>query len=237
MPRRIRIMPFDWSEFVRSHVFEQVLISAAGVPITYLLVSGSKAQPGWLALNPALSILCFAFAFLRVWKSLMEEVETSDAQEIIEYHLDETRRKLDLIILPFYVFSLFLMPFFSVAFQLFVCILLLFYIIDFGYNVIYVKALPEYYRALSYDPAEIKQCPVRGYFLRRRNLDLACLVFIFVFGAVSWWLALARKTNGALAAGFICVILLLVIEGLIEPMVNVDFHYYEEKSPPDGDGI
>lgn len=235
MHKRLKITSFDWNKFVRSHVFEQVLISAAGVPITYLLVSNPEAQPEWLILNPALSVLCFIFAFLRVWKSLMEEVETSDAQDSIEHHLNKAWRMLDLIILPFYVFSLFLMPFFSVAFQFFIAILVLFYSISIFYNELILRTLPKYYDSCGYSEKDEKHCPVKRYFHFRRILDIFCLTLILFFGALAWRFAISGNTNIALRYGFICIIMLIIIEGLIEPLVNVDFHYFEEKSPRDKD--
>ena len=237
MEKRFKIIQFDWNEFVRGHVFEQVLISAAGVPITYLLVSGKGEHPAWLALDPLLSVLCFMFAFIRVWKSLMEEVEISDVQESLEFHLGKRSRRIDLIILPLYVFSLFLMPFFSVAFQFFIAILFLYYSISIGYNWMYLRALPEYYKSYSYTSEEEKRCPARRYLRTRQLLDIICLVFILAFGVIAWWSAFIGKTSAALNYGFFCIILLIIIEAIFEPMVNVDFHYFEEDTPEDGDGI
>jgi len=108
MKKRIKVLPHDWSAFVDRNLFEQVLVSAAGVPITYLLVSGGDSQPGWLSLNPLLSFLCFGFAFLRVWKSAKEEAETLNAWEILEDNIGRKAQKLDLITEPLFIFTIFL---------------------------------------------------------------------------------------------------------------------------------
>ncbi|UCH35402.1 MAG: GNAT family N-acetyltransferase, partial [Armatimonadota bacterium] len=231
--KQLTVAQHEWSAFVERSVFEQVLVSAAGVPIAYLLLTRSEYPHEWLLLNPILSVLCFFCAFLRVWRTSKEEAETKEAWEALSDHLTPAGKCVDMILEVPYVFVLFILPFSAVAYQVFVVALGGFYAVDCVYNLMCTAAVRKHHLAVESSRDQCAACPLRGYYARRQWLDNAGLALTVVPGGTAWYLVLQGRTEAALWVGIASVIALILMEGMLEPIVNWPFHWHAEQSMGD----
>ena len=225
----------DWSAFVELNLFEQVLLSAIGVPITYWLSTESLPNAKWLVLDPYLTIVCFYCAFMLVWKMSVEEHESSEASEMICDYLPQLLKVMDLILVVPYLFLVFLLPFFSVAYQFFIISLVAFYLVWIGYGWLTLKAVALYDESVDRPDSQAEACPVENYFKRRQTISSACLAVVILGASFSWYFTSTGSFGAVLIVGFVSVSMIIVAEGIVEPIINFRFHY--EDYPPASERI
>ena len=223
---------FSWSDFIERNLFEQVLLSAIGVPVTYWLISGSEWKAEWLVLNPLLTMACFYCAFLLVWKTSIEEHETADAYETLFDYQSTCWKVWDSVFDVPYLFLVFVLPFFCATYQFFVLFLLAVYIIWMVYGWLILHAVTVYNESEGRNDWERAACPITAYFKQRQKISGFCLLVAILGALSSWYLALNGFVVPFLVVGFCSVLLIIVAENVIEPilMLNLRFYYFDK--PP-----
>ena len=147
----LRLSAFDWSGFVAQH-FSLTLAGGTLATGVGLGLIDPAQWPNWILLAVPLSPLSLGlalallvFAFVRVWKTVREEHETSAlwealADEVSPHGTGMDKVKDAVFEIP-YLFSILILPFLVVSFQAFALCLVAFYACDNYYNLALVRKI------------------------------------------------------------------------------------------------
>jgi hypothetical protein len=139
---KLVLREFNWSGFVEKGIFENILLAVVGAGLGSILIQTLPGPlPNWLFLNLPLSGFCLALAFLRVWKTVREEHESSTLWDEITRSDDPNDDILDRVFEIPYLFTLTVLPFTTIVPQIFVVTLLVFYFTDNYYNSALVRGV------------------------------------------------------------------------------------------------
>ena len=195
---------FDWSDLVKGGFFQgQIagIVTAAGGQI---LLPGLGLPP-WVLVDPWLSAACIWLAFIRVWKTSREEVETMAVWERAAQ--GENRAIRDRIVEIPYVFLVLALPLSAVLPQLFLLTLAFFYLIDNYYN-----------RELARISAGDDRL-ARYFGTRSRYNDALAATLVASFLVVTA-LAAAGRRDAAWLIALVVLVAVIALEWVIEPRRN-----------------
>jgi GNAT superfamily N-acetyltransferase len=143
-PAPLRLSAFNWSGFVADQFSASLLTGSVAAGVGLFLVDPGRL-PNWLVYSPWLIFPMLIFAFIRVWKTIREEHETSALWDGLAAGVSPSGSGMadvkDAVFEIPYLFSILVLPFSAVFFQGFALCLLLFYVCDNYYNLALVRAI------------------------------------------------------------------------------------------------
>jgi hypothetical protein len=130
----VQLREFDWSGLVKARTFESFAFGIASTGIGLILLQASTTLPGWVLVHVGVSAACVFLGYLRAWKTAREEHETMDLWAAIDKSSDPNDVIVNRVFEFPYLFFISVLPFTSPLPQLFMVVLLCFYLVDNHYN-------------------------------------------------------------------------------------------------------
>jgi len=224
---RLELREFDWSELVALHFFENIFFGGVGTVAGLVLFQTSTiSPPSGVLISWPVSGLCVFLAYLRIWKSIREEHETSALWEEAVQNGRYTG-VLDRIVEVPYVLCLMVLPFAAIGPQLFMLTLLVFYLTDNYYNLALAQivAVAAPVTPATGTDAEEEQQDLSGYFSWRIRLNWLFAVLLVLSCAVVTWRTLDASGGDAPLWAFAALGLITAIEWVVEPFRNVGIRF------------
>jgi GNAT superfamily N-acetyltransferase len=218
----------SWSGVVKSGILQNLLLSAAGVGIAYILIDRSSV-PSWLVINPYLSLFAFCLSFLFIWNVVVNEDMLATSWDMVAEHFTINENFIDRVLEGPFLLVCFILPFSTLSYQFLIVVMFVYYLIDFVYCLMFYRALPRYYENKQYTKEEQGNCPYLYYFKQYLYADFLAMVLVVLFGIGFWFFALKGLTAVSLAIGFVSILVFAYIEGVYNFFVLVNTENIHDK--------
>jgi ribosomal protein S18 acetylase RimI-like enzyme len=204
---------YSWYGLVKSGILQNLLLSAAGVGIAYILID-KTTLPSWLVINPYLSLFAFCLSFLCIWNVVVNEDVSASSWDIVADYFTGKENFIDRALEGPFLLICFILPFSALAYQFLIIVLFIYYAIDFIYCLMLYRALPRYYKDKRYTEEEQKNCPYLYYYKQYVYMDFLCMLLVLLSGSGFWIFALKGLTAVSMTIGFISISLFVFLEGI-----------------------
>lgn len=206
-----------WAAVVEADPFQELLISATSVSITYALLR-TQDVPDWLLFHPVLILLGFLLAFQRI--RLARQVENATAavwDKVTPFYTAAQSSVNEILDWP-YLATLFILPFTAFAPMLLLGVFVVLSVVSLSYERMFLPTLKRYYSFHRYSDADRRTCEVDRFFRRRSYLVTAdTLVGLSAFLAIGLAVESPGIARGIAGAAFV---VLMVNNGVLPYIVN-----------------